>query len=621
MRENGFKNLTKKGTGLTYNDAMNSLRSENLELDQEAAYRKQLAEALGDSSEQLEQFLAISEDDFLVIGSKLQNYQSLCNKINSLSQNIIQAVGTEILSAGINKLDSLFSSIGTHFTQSAETIEKDKKDLECIYSRLSDVEDSLNGFDKIVKTLRMLGISSKIESARLNLMDGGFFLLAETVDKMGTLIGERKNEIKNKSKNLLVQLAKSLKDLTGLASEQEKQSSSFKRSTSSSLESFKEKNLICANGIGEIKIVGTKLTEYLRNIVGAIQFHDITRQQLQHVGEVVVEMILKLNEDGTAESDLYSHIHDNTELQTRQLTGTLENFTNSVFSIIESLREVETGTHQLFNESKKIIGIDTTRSDLHQALFESDLLFITEGLQESLQIDKNLDASIAEIVLIVSELAKQIDSIEEVGTEIELVALNARVKAAHLGMEGAGLGVLAEAIQKLSIEAKAQTGKTFDVLMSIDKLSVELRSELTSTRHQTTSNLLQTTVEDLNLLLGSIKEVENTAVKEIRELDGIVKLFESELQVAVENIKIHVTAEELLVPVISGFNSIAADIKSRYNIESQRALNTKNIIGRYTMMSERDIHTRYTNTASNLNTQVTPSEANSDDLDNNIELF
>jgi len=606
---------------LAYNDAMDSSHEEKLEMNQEAAYRKQASVTLSDSLKQLEQFLAISEDDFLVIGGKLQNYQSLCNKINTLSQNIIQKIDTEILSAGINKLDSLFSSIGTHFTQATETIEKDKKDLQFIYSRLSDVEDSLNGFDKIVKTLRMLGISSKIESARLNLMDGGFFLLAETVDKMGTLIGERKNAIKSKSKSLLVQLAKSLRDLTGLAGDQEKQSTIFNRSTTASLESFKEKNMICASSIGEIKIVGTKLTEYLRNIVGAIQFHDITRQQLQHVGEVVEEMIHKLNEAGTEGSDLYSHIHDNTELQARQLSGTLENFTNSIFSIIESLREVETGTHQLFSESKKIIGIDTTQSDLHQALFESDLRFITEGLQESLLIDKNLDASIAEIVSIVSELAKQIDSIEEIGTEIELVALNARVKAAHLGIEGAALGVLAEAIQKLSIEAKTQTGKTFEVLMSIDKLSGELRNELTSTRHQTTSNLLQTTVEDLNLLLASIKKVENSALVETKELDGIVKLFESELQVTVQNIQIHSTAEELLVPVINGFNGITTDLKSRYNIESRRAQNTQNIIGRYTMMSEREIHTQYTNTSSDFNNQVTPTETGSDDLDNNIELF
>lgn len=593
-------------------------------MSQEVIYHKEIVAELGNLKKQLEQFLVISEDDFLNIGSKLRDYQNFSKRVNNHSQNIVEVIGNEILIAGMDKLSSLFGKIGQHFVEASETIEKDKIDLKDIYDKLSHIEGSLSGFDKIVKTLRMLGIAAKIESARLNLVDSGFFLLAETVDKMSTQIGDRKHLIKDKSNKLLDHLLKSLNELQNLAIDQEKQNKTFDESTANSLEKFKQKNLVCANAIGEIKFIGTKLTDYLMNIVQTIQIHDIARQQLQHVNESLDEMIESasgIDDENEENIEVYSYIHDNLELQSRQLKGTLENFTKSVFSIIQNLREVESGAEDIYEESRKIIGSDSKSENLHQAMIKDNLEFIKTGLEENIIIDKNLDNSIIEIVTIVNDLAKQIDIIEEIGTEIELVALNAQIKAAHLGKEGASLGVLAEAIQKLSFEAKGQTEQTFKVLMAIDSLSSALRSEVSSSRQQTTSKLLETTIEELNMLVNSIKNVEVGAMNETKELESIIKLFKNELKSTVNNINIHTAAEQILGEVIFGFDQISENLKQQYNIQSHRDLNTKRNVSKYTMMSEREIHTDYTNKSNNQNNLLGSPKPDNDGLDDNIELF
>lgn len=594
---------------------------EKLNMNQETAYRKEIEIELNNLQKQVEQFLTISEDDFLNIGSKLREYQNFSNRVNSHAKKIIEAIGTEILAAGMDKLSELFDTIGKHFEEASETIEKDKHDLQNIHNKLSFIEDSLSGFDKTVKTLRMLGIAAKIESARLNLSDGGFFLLAETVDKMSTQIGDRKKVIKEKANGLLLHLAKSLAELVNLASEQDKQNKRFDESTVNSLETFKQKNLVCAAAIGEISVVGAKLTIYLGNIVQEIQFHDIARQQLQHVDEALEEMKEKATGSETNDVEDFSYIHDNLELQSRQLNGTLGNFTKSVLSIIGSLHKVEAGVDELFEESRKIIGTDSSSGNLHQEMIKENLCFIKKGLEENIIIEKNLDKSIEEIVTIVNDLARQIEMIEEIGSEIELVALNAQVKAAHLGKEGASLGVLAEAIQKLSFEAKGQTEQTNEVLETIDKLSGALRTELTTSRQHTTSKLLETTIEELNQLFGSIKMVEEKSMHESKELDGIVKLFKDELKITVQNVNIHVAAEQMLNPVILGFDQIIKDLGKQYNIESKREHNTRNNSSKYTMMSEREIHNNYTNTSTDLSSMMETSKSDNDGLDDNIELF
>ena len=165
------------GIRLTVYNNIGISESEKLSINQESVYRKEIEIELSNLQNQVEQFLTISEDDFLNIGSKLRDYQNFSNRVNIQAKKIIEAIGTEILDAGMDKLSKLFGVIGIHFAEAFETIEKDRQDLQNIHDKLSYIEDNLSGFDKIVKTLRMLGIATKIESAQLNLMDGGFFLL------------------------------------------------------------------------------------------------------------------------------------------------------------------------------------------------------------------------------------------------------------------------------------------------------------------------------------------------------------------------------------------------------------------------------------------------------------
>ncbi|TVM28184.1 methyl-accepting chemotaxis protein, partial [Oceanidesulfovibrio marinus] len=69
-----------------------------------------------------------------------------------------------------------------------------------------------------------------------------------------------------------------------------------------------------------------------------------------------------------------------------------------------------------------------------------------------------------------------LEDIEEVGSEIELISLNASVKAAHTGEKGKALGVLASSIQQLSQQAGGRTESVKDIRGSIGEASNHLKS-------------------------------------------------------------------------------------------------------------------------------------------------
>jgi len=97
-----------------------------------------------------------------------------------------------------------------------------------------------------------------------------------------------------------------------------------------------------------------------------------------------------------------------------------------------------------------------------------------------------------------------VSSIEEVGSEIELIAINASIKAAHTGDEGKALGVLAQAIQRLSVEARERTRGVADVLRSVAEVSRDLEGRATDTRQAELLASYSESQEELSAVLAAL---------------------------------------------------------------------------------------------------------------------
>ena len=105
---------------------------------------------------------------------------------------------------------------------------------------------------------------------------------------------------------------------------------------------------------------------------------------------------------------------------------------------------------------------------------------VMSGIRSFAEQGQGMALTMREVAQTVGDMASFVGDIEEVGSEIELIALNASIKAAHTGSEGAALGVLAMAIQGLSVEAREMTGRVSDILKAITEVSDKLQSNAAS---------------------------------------------------------------------------------------------------------------------------------------------
>ncbi len=552
--------------------------------------------ALGDRFEnicmRIDDFNLRSEKRFLSVGTNLRKYLADSRQLTYLSSEASSTIADEILNKGITQLNSLLDEFGYYIKITTDEIKNDRNELLSILPDVLEITDYLQGFDKIIKQFRMLGISTKIESARLGTEDYGFFALAETVDNLSGLINEKAKAILEKSKFLVGVLNNTTSNLAGLEKEQKILASDIINNISHSSETLKSKFDKKVRQTENISRRSSGISGNIGEIVTSIQFQDITRQRLEHVKSAFEELDSEINsqtESGETENleEILGRIIDIITLESSQVKNAINEFNGATEKITGNLKGVERNIAGMFSETVELI-TETGNTALRNV--NSELNVVSKGLRKNIEIKSELTASINSVISIVDDLSKYVLEIEDIGTEIELIALNARVKAARAGKNGSALGVLSETIQRLSVDARSQTGSTSHVLNNISSRSKNLRINTYKDKNETGGSNLVSSTDKLKDLLLSLTGFEKKAESNIEILSNRTSLLKSEINSTVKELVDNSDAADLYKAIETELNKIKQEVSSYGNFRSNFSANIENLAGIYTMDYERKTH-------------------------------
>ncbi|MBX2975304.1 MAG: hypothetical protein KF721_04160 [Ignavibacteriaceae bacterium] len=568
-----------------------------------------------------------TEEEFLKIGAKLQSFLTEARLITQTASQTANSMSEDILNKGITELNLLLTEFSSYLSKSAATIKSDETQLLKILEYIHSIIDELSGFKRIVKHLRMLGISTKIESARLGNDDKGFTALADTVDKLSVMISEKASVINSKSESLVKVISKTAADLNNLEKVQLIQSNLILDNTADTLNAFNSKYVECSDKVNDVMRSFTDISRSISDVVTSIQFHDITRQQMEHVKEAVEEMMERSSNCTDADDDVTKEelgfIYDVCELQIAQVKNSNTEFNDAVLNIVNNLNSIENIIGGVLSKTEGLIDNRKGENKLSLQNIEKELNEILNGLVKNAEISEELSDSIKSVINIVEDLTKYIQQIEDIGTEIEIIALNARVKAAHTGTDGSALGVLSEAIQKLSIEAKTQTFNTSEILQRIGDISENLRKDEEEINQANNEYNLEATRSKISGLLTSISSMENNASSLLVALKDKVDKIKSEINQTSSNITVHRSMQTVSDVVLTELNSVLSSISTVPDIMNNKYHNTKELLKRYTMKSERDVHQTFSNEFEEFDVQIESYDSNTEESEfgDNVELF
>ncbi|HJV64532.1 MAG TPA: methyl-accepting chemotaxis protein [Geomonas sp.] len=552
-----------------------------------------------------------TEHEFLAIGGQLQEFYQRGLGTSALATDMVGEVAGDRVIGAMTQLGGMLDEMERYVARARQEIGASSETLRETLSLLEQVSDPLSGFKKVNKVLRMLGISTKIESARLGQSAAGFDTLASDVGELSVQVNDKAAVIIHRKEELSGAIAQTLRGVLESGSRQHQKVIGLLDKTRKCLETLTAINGRCSGSVADVSAVSTEVSGAIGEVVMSMQAHDIVRQQIEHVEQAVRELKQGLVSGIAGPEDAASIC----ELQIAQLRNASSELDSAVRTIIASLRDIADKESSLSRHTREMAGVADQAGGSFFTEMERDISVVSESLLKSSQVNGALGSAMRSVAETVEEIAVFVADIERVGEEIKLIALNAQIKSAYTGEEGAALGVLAEAIQRLSIDAIDHTGSVSAILQSILTVTERLRGIEASCHEE---QEVESMVATLSSLLEVLREVNGTLRRSLVEMDEMVTVLSREIEHTTSGIGVHHQVARVLELAIQGLAGIVAEARQLAPAAAGKGRQLDALADRYTMQSERNIH------LSLLDAPAEPaaSAAASDgDLGANVELF
>jgi len=572
-----------------------------------------------------------TEDEFLHIGSQLQSFYQRSVDITCMSGQLMEIVSGERLTMLIEQLQRMMSDMEQYLGDARNRSNDSFKTLDQVQTLLEQLTEPLEGFQKMNKTLRMLSISTKIESSRLGELGSGFVNLAMDVEKLSHQVNEKSSTILNHRQLLASTIGSNLKTVHASEASQDAEVRGALSRTASSLQELIDVTHRCADFGSMVSEVSENVSSNISEVVSSQQTHDITRQQVEHVVEALVKLCADLAAagSGTGNDELYRklviEVGDVCELQEAQLRFATSELYRAVCTIVENLRDVAGKQATMAQETLSVAGVADSGSSSFVDELKQGMSSITTVLAGCAQSDRNIAETMQSVAATIQQITGFVEDIDYIGSEIDLIALNSQIKAAHTGREGAALGVLAEAIKRLSDEAVRQT-ETVTATLNVIHTTTEHLSAEAAQDVAGSGGLIASMETELSGIIQTLGVMNDDLFSLLAGLGESVRSLTVDVEQTTAGIDVHERIKSMAAGVLGDLERIVDQARLIEPASSQFKENLLHMEERYTMESERHIHEaiaqkRDGRIAESALVEKQPNAESDSEFGDNVDLF
>ncbi|MBN2344416.1 MAG: hypothetical protein JXX29_22490 [Deltaproteobacteria bacterium] len=531
----------------------------------------ELSPAIAKIREDVEQIIShlqlknsTAESQFVELGSQLQQlYQESVN-LSDAAKAAAQAVSSDNNISGI--IQDIAKQILTQFNNVKAINLEVLAQATGASGLLKELAGGIPEFRKIDKQLWILGSNMAIQSSGNVHTQKMFGEYSEELKQFSKsikgLILDFQNDLKGMSDSLL-QVQRSIHSEVQRLDELIAHSKQNISDATAQLETLLSDSIV---KIGEVESRSQKMSEGVAHIVTSIQFNDITRQQMEHVREALVE---------TLPTDKPFELYKCMRVQTAQLEHVTQTLADAAQTINASVLEiVECGTEiiEQYNKTHSHSVQRTPFNKIKTALHELDDL-----LELSASLRKKSTESLKSAAVASGRLSSHLGKIAEITGDLNLQAINALVMSRNIGEGGASLVALSKEVHYLSKESTSIVDGVVQTLRAVGAQTEDL--QLLMAREESIDNSKH--IKEGFDHIDSIDAAYQDAIFHTRSLGEQLKentsrvndstLFIKKLGDAVSD-EVHLlsrAAEELSEHVVHEDSSVIG-FDERYTMESER---------------------------------------------------
>jgi methyl-accepting chemotaxis protein len=408
------------------------------------------AKSLGQVIADLDLLNHDTEQGFLSIGGKLAEFMQTVSVISSELTTLANAEhGQQASQALTHALDR---------SKGMKAAQGDRDGgLAGMRQEVGLLKRTLFRFQETVSTFRTLGLLTRIETARLGGTGVDFSDLADDVSLLAGQVDSKVSGALIIADSLIPPIEAAMREISVIEAGQTKHLPALISETLASLSSFRHMQDKARESSDRLGAEYGAISDAFKKLIVSIQFHDITRQQVEHVIEVLRRLS---SESGKEAGDPSRHPRGASAvlaLQSAQLADADKKFRASVESVERNLEGIAKHVLEMADESRALSGL---REDGKGSFFlpmEQDCGAILTSLGDTANAESATRSTRKGLAETIGRMNGPIQEIQQIATKMRMLALNARISAFHLGADGSAVDVLAGSVQQLALECRERS--------------------------------------------------------------------------------------------------------------------------------------------------------------------
>jgi chromosome segregation ATPase len=585
----------------------------------------------------LEAICKDTEKDFLRLGSQLHT-------IHGDAQQLTQRVVAILAADQQQTIQGALKTIQTHATGALEDLHRcharlnaDLTDLKGIQNELHSLLDENQGFKKVAKNLKMVGLCISIESSRSQKAKATFQALAEEIVQLARTVHTVAGDI-GEDTGIAQASLEAIQSQARLRSHYtDDLMASTQGAVADALDQVERLLQLTVAALDDIGVKARDIGEQVAQLVVGVQIHDNITQRAAHINtslhESAAMLAARTGADATAsqsEQDLgkaYALIR----LQTTQLHTIVEDVAavrhqsetalDKLLAAVAAVARPE-GFDSTGNGTQ--CGFDTADSHHPVAVLRKALMHLLTLLDDGLRDIRQLNGARENTGRTITRLGQHMAKVQDINQDIRLKSWNAVIKSNRLGETGKVIEVIVNEMKELAEESNGTIEAVTTILEKIDTASdiLDQKNRTTQAEADTAGQELRKGIEAFTAACSSFKEQSHDAFQMGLQLQEKVAKSRKELAFLQ---KLEAKCREQC----AGLTEMAARLQPYADAAPGDWMERDEAIRqRYTMQREREIHHNVYSAvkppgdqAPAISTAHPPDDSDDPPLDDNIELF
>ncbi len=582
-------------------------------------HRGQLAGQLRAAGAELDGLSRVTERDFLSVGAKLEEISTRARAEAEALAQVTAAFGGDREQA----LTQLLKDVGAWAESAAQA-----NNYANLFNELVPVVRSVAAPVRDLKTalrkLRVVGIMTRIESARLDSLAGEFEGLAEEVVQLTGSVEEKSDTILASVDDLCRRLRQTHAAVAGPEQRQREDLVHLVAACTAGMADLQATELQMRQVSAQAHLAYTQMVERTGEIVMSLQLHDATRQRLQHISVALSTLALDLA--GGSPQAQPAEAAATVELQVAQLSDTRDSFMRAVHQIRLELDCLHYSVAAFGATARTLSsGGESDEASVARSVSD-DLSAMSAALEDWISSRAALGQAAGDADQACTRMNGFVQEIEVVGLQMLRLALNAQIHAVRLDESGSMMEAVAAGIGAVSQEASHGAANAARALREVQTAATGLAQTMAGAGQQaaeSTAAALRVRIADAIAEIGTARRENSRVVQSLirgaEALGGDILSLRRSLSADTLMESGTGSALAILSQVVAGTGASAADAtaeRGRYARQLTESL--------YTMDAERNVERFVTGQAATAAaTTATMAEVAKPpaEFGDNIELF